>query len=292
MRRLGSGRRWWIIFVAPSLVMLLVFTVAPIGAAAVLSFFQWDLLTSPEFVGFDNFTELAGDGDFRGALVHTLVFIAGYVPSVMVVGLAMAVLMNRRSRLAGVSRVVFFMPVVSAWVAVALMWRWMLNSRFGVVNWALGLVGVEGPAWLFEGGWAMVSVIVASVWKDAGFVMILFLAGLTAIPADLREAAFVDGATRWQAFWRVTFPLLTPTVLLVSIILMINSFQVFEQVWILTEGGPLGSTTVVVEQIVRNAFSFGRMGYAAAMSWVLFAFIFAVTLLQTRLQKRWVHYGA
>lgn len=137
----------------------------------------------------------------------------------------------------------------------------------------------------------MLSVITASVWKDAGFVMILFLAGLQAISPEYREAAAVDGANRWQAFWRVTFPLLTPTVFLVSVILLINSFQVFEQVWIMTGGGPLDSTTVVVEQIVRHAFSFGRMGYAAAMSWVLFAFIFAVTLVQTRLQKRWVHHG-
>lgn len=288
---LGSARRWWIVFVAPSLIMLMVFTVAPIAAAAVLSFYRWDLLTSPEFVGLGNFTELAGDDDFRAALVHTLTFIAGYVPSVMAIGLVLALLLNRRSKLSGVSRVVFFMPVVAAWVAVALMWKWMLNSRFGVVNWALSLVGIEGPAWLFERGWAMASVIGVSVWKDAGFVMILFLAGLAAIPAEHREAAFVDGANAWQAFWRVTFPLLTPAVLLVSIILLINSFQVFEQVWILTEGGPLGSTTVVVERIVKNAFSFGRMGYAAAMSWVLFAFIFSVTILQTRLQKRWVHYG-
>ncbi|MEN8239046.1 MAG: sugar ABC transporter permease, partial [Actinomycetota bacterium] len=147
------------------------------------------------------------------------------------------------------------------------------------------------PAWLFEKGWAMVAVIAASVWKDAGFVMILFLAGLQAVGTDHREAAVIDGANGWQAFWRVTFPLLSPTVFLVSVILLINSFQVFEQVWIMTEGGPLNSTTVVVEQIVRNAFSFGRMGYAAAMSWVLFAFIFSVTLIQVRMQKRWVHYA-
>lgn len=288
---LGSARRWWIVFVAPSLIMLLVFTVAPIVAAAVLSLYRWDLLTSPEYVGIGNFVELAGDDGFRAALIHTLTFIAGYVPSVMAIGLVLALLMNRRSRLSDVSRVIFFMPVVAAWVAVALMWKWMLNSRFGVVNWLLSLVGIDGPAWLFERGWAMVAVIGVSVWKDAGFVMILFLAGLAAIPAEYREAAFVDGANPWQTFWRVTFPLLTPVVLLVSIILLINSFQVFEQVWILTGGGPLESTTVVVQQIVKNAFSFGRMGYAAAMSWVLFALILAVTVLQTRLQKRWVHYG-
>jgi len=271
--------------------MLVVFTIVPIIAAAVLSFYEWDLLTPPQFIGLDNFAELAGDDDFHAAVIHTLTFIIGYVPVVMAIGLGLALLLNRRSQLAGVSRVVFFMPVVSAWVAVALMWRWMLNSRFGVVNWALDLIGIDGPAWLYERGWAMVSVIAASVWKDAGFVMILFLAGLQTISKDYREAAALDGASAWQGFRRITFPLLSPAVLLVSIILLINSFQVFEQVWILTEGGPLNSTTVVVERIVTNAFSFGRMGYAAAMSWVLFAFIFAVTLLQTRLQNRWVHYG-
>ena len=291
MTWLGAGRRWWLAFVAPSLLLLLVFTVLPILAAGVLSFFRWDLLTSPRFVGVGNFVELARDRDFFAAMLHTVVFIAGYVPVVTVVGLGLALLLNRRSRMTSLSRVLFFMPVVSAWVAVALMWKWMLNSRFGVVNWLLGLIGIEGPAWLFERGWAMVAVIAASVWKDAGFVMILFLAGLQAIAPEYREAAFVDGAGPWQAFRRVTLPLLTPTVFLVLIILMINSFQVFDQVWILTQGGPLGSTTVVVERIVKNAFSFGRMGYAAAMSWVLFAAIFSTTLLQTRLQRRWVHYG-
>lgn len=291
MTWLGTARRWWIAFVAPSLSLLVVFTVVPIAVAGVLSFYKWNLLTAPEFVGLGNFRELAGDGGFWAAVGHTLVFIVGYLPLVTVIGLGLATLLNRRSRAAGVSRVLFFMPVVSAWVAVALMWKWMLNPRFGVVNWALGAVGVEGPAWLFEQGWAMASVIAASVWKDAGFVMILFLAGLQAISPDYAEAARVDGANRWQAFWRVVFPLLTPTVFLVVVILLINSFQVFEQVWILTEGGPLGSTTVVVERIVKNAFSFGRMGYAAAMSWVLFALIFGVTLVQTRLQRRWVHHA-
>jgi multiple sugar transport system permease protein len=288
---LGSARRWWVVFVAPSLTLLLVFTVTPILAAGVISFFEWSLLTPPRFVGLGNFRELAGDGTFRAAMGHTVIFIIGYVPVVTAAGLGLATLLNRRSRAAGVSRVLFFMPVVSAWVAVALMWKWMLNPRFGVVNWLLGLVGVDGPAWLFERGWAMASVIGASVWKDAGFVMILFLAGLQAISPEFGDAARVDGANRWQVFWRVTFPLLTPTAFLVLVILLINSFQVFEQIWILTEGGPLGSTTVVVEQIVRNAFSFGRMGYAAAMSWVLFAVIFVVTLTQVKLQKRWVHHA-
>ncbi len=291
MKWLGSSKRWWVVFLAPSFLLLLVFTVLPIGVAGVLSFFEWDLLTDPEFVGVANFVEISRDEQFLDALGHTLTFIVGYVPVVTVVGLVLAVFLKRASRAAGALRVIFFMPVVSAWVAVALIWKWMLNSRFGIVNWALSLVGIEGPAWLFERGWAMVAVIMASVWKDAGFVMLLFVAGLQAVSPEYIEAAVVDGANAWQAFWKVTFPLLTPTVFLVLIILLINSFQVFEQVWILTEAGPVDSTTVVVEQIVRNAFSFGRMGYAAAMSWVLFAVIFVVTVAQNRLQKRWVHYA-
>ncbi|HZD22380.1 MAG TPA: sugar ABC transporter permease, partial [Acidimicrobiia bacterium] len=224
MNWLGSAKRSWIIFVAPSLSLLMVFTVVPILAAALLSFYQWNLLTPPEFVGLGNFRELAGDDGFWDSVLHTIVFIGGYVPVVTAAGLGLATLLNRRSRAAGVSRILFFMPVVSAWVAVALMWKWMLNPRFGIVNWGLGLVGIEGPAWLFEQSWAMVSIIAASVWKDAGFVMILFLAGLQAISPDYAEAAIVDGANRWQAFWRITFPLLTPTVFLVLVILLINSF--------------------------------------------------------------------
>jgi len=280
------------LFIAPSLTFLVLFAIVPIVTAAVLSFYEWDLITDPEFIGLDNYRELTDDSEFHSSIWHTLLFIVGYVPTVMIAGLGLALMLNRRQRLLGLSRVVFFMPVVSAWVAVALIWTWMLNPRFGVVNWALEAIGLNPPAWLFEEGWAMVAIIGVSVWKDAGFVMLLFLAGLQAIPDSYREAAFVDGAGRVAAFRRITLPLLSPTVFLVSVILLINSFQVFEQVWIMTQGGPIGSTTVVVQQIVRNAFGFGRLGYAAAMSWVLFAMIFGVTLMQTWLQRRWVHYEA
>jgi multiple sugar transport system permease protein len=288
MNWVGSNRWWGLAFVLPSAVFLLGFTILPIVAAAVLSFFDWTLPADPTFVGLDNFAELGRDRDFWAAVGHTLQFIVGYVPLVVVTGLSLALALNRHGRHSGFARVLFFMPVVSAWVAVALIWKWMLNPRFGVVNWMLGLVGVEGPAWLFERGWAMAAVVGASVWKDTGFVMLLFLAGLQAIPPDYREAAFVDGASRWQAFRRITLPLLTPTIFLVLIISLINSFQIFEQVWILTGGGPVGSTTVIVERIVTTAFDYGRVGYAAAMSWVLFAAIFAVTLVQHRTQDRWV----
>lgn len=286
-----GGSRWWGIgFVLPSFTFLLGFTLVPIVAAGVLSLFDWTLPANAEFVGLGNFAELGGDAAFWAAVGHTVQFIVGYVPLVLVVGLGLALVLNQRQRFSGLARVLFFMPVVSAWVAVALIWKWMLNPRFGVVNWALDLLGITGPAWLFERGWAMAAIVGASVWKDTGFVMLLFLAGLQAIPPDYREAALVDGASRVQAFRRITLPLLTPTIFLVLVISLINSFQVFEQVWVMTGGGPVASTTVIVEQIVRTAFDYGRVGYAAAMSWVLFAIIFTVTLAQNRMQRRWVFY--
>lgn len=292
MSYLKPKPRTWLFFVAPSLTFLVLFAVVPILTAAVLSFYQWDLISDAEFVGTGNYRELAKDEEFHASIGHTLVFIIGYVPTVMACGLGLALLLNRQSRYIGLARIVFFMPVVSAWVAVALIWTWMLNPRFGIVNWVLEGVGLEPPAWLFVKGWAMVAIIGVSVWKDAGFIMLLFLAGLQAIPANLTESATVDGAGRMRTFRHITLPLLSPTIFLVSVILLINSFQVFEQIWVMTEGGPVGSTTVIVQQIVRNAFDFGRLGYAAALSWVLFAMIFAVTLLQTWLQRRWVHYDA
>jgi multiple sugar transport system permease protein len=180
---------------------------------------------------------------------------------------------------------------VTSWVVVALMWKWLLNPQFGVVNFLLSKVGIAGPGWWTDPHWAMPSIILASAWKDIGYSMILFLGGLQAISPEYYEAAAIDGATAWQSFRKITLPLLSPTSFFVLIISLINNIQVFDQVWVMTGGGPVESTTVVVQQIVQNAFSYSRMGYAAAMSWVLFAIILAITLVQFRLQRRWVHYG-
>jgi multiple sugar transport system permease protein len=159
------------------------------------------------------------------------------------------------------------------------------------VNYLLSLAGIQGPGWWTDPAWAMPSIILASAWKDLGFVMVILLAGLQAIPEDYYEAAAVDGAGRWARFRRITLPLLAPASFFVLVISLINSFQVFDQVWVMTNGGPAGASSVVVEQIVKHAFAYGQMGYAAAMSWVLFAAILAVTLIQFRLQRRWVTYA-
>jgi multiple sugar transport system permease protein len=277
---------WLLLFIVPGLSGLLIFTVGPIVASLVLTLFEWDLLTSPRFVGFDNFSRLADDPAFWAALRHTLTFIAGYVPLVMVLALAVALALNTRLRGLAALRTAFFIPVVSSWVAVALLWSWLFNPRYGLVNYLLDLVGVDGPGWLFDRDWAMPAIILTSVWKDLGFVMVLFLAGLQAIPSDYYEAASLDGANGFERLRSITLPLLAPTTFFVSVISIINSFQVFDQVWVMTEGGPAGATTVLVERVVKHAFSYGEMGYAAAISWVLFTLVFAVTLVQLRWQRR------
>ncbi len=277
---------WVLFFVGPSLVGIGVFMLLPILSSLVLTLFNWDLLTSPKFIGFDNYHRLFHDPEIWAALKHTLTFIIGYVPSVMVLALLIALALNRQLHgLAGL-RTAYFLPVVSSWVVVALLWSWLFNPRYGLINWGLARVGVIGPQWLFDKHWAMPAIIMTSVWKDLGFVMVLFLAGLQAIPHDCYEAASLDGAGPVEQLRSITIPLLRPTIFLVSTILMINSFQVFPQVWIMTGGGPVGSTSVIVERVVKHAFSYGEMGYAATISWVLFVLVFSVTLVQLWFQRR------
>jgi len=174
---------------------------------------------------------------------------------------------------------------------VAFIWKWLLNPQGGVVNFLLGLVHVHGPGWWADPHWALPAIVLTSAWKDLGFVSVILLSGLQSIPKDYYEAAEVDGASRWSSLWSVTLPLLSPATFFVVVISLINSFQVFDQVWVMTGGGPAGATSVIVEQVVRNAFSYSRVGYASAMSWLLFAVILLVTLSQLRIQRRWVTYG-
>lgn len=276
---------WVAFFVLPGFSALLLFIIGPILASLVLTVFEWDLLTDPSFVGVDNFRRLVSDDSFWSALWHTLGYIAGYVPLVMISALGVALVLNTRMPALGAIRTAFFLPVVSSWVAVALLWTWMFNPRYGLINYGLSSVGIEGPAWLYDPNWAMPAIILTSVWKDLGFVMVVFLAGLQSIPHDYYEAASLDGASWWERLRSITLPLLAPTTFFVAIISIINSFQVFTQVWIMTEGGPSGSTTVLVERIVKHAFSYGEMGYAATISWVLCAIVFSVTIMQQRLQR-------
>lgn len=274
------------VLLLPSLAGMVVFLMAPVLSSLVLSFSQWDLIGELNWVGLDNYVAALGDPAVLGALRNTLTFILGYLPSVVLIALGLALLLNRRIRGRVVFRAIYFVPVVTSWVAVSLIWKWLLNPQYGLINFALGAIGIKGPGWLFDPAWAMTGVILTSVWKDIGFVTVIYLAGLQDIPEPLYEAAALDGATPWQRFWSITLPMLAPTTFFVTTISLISSFQVFDQVWIMTQGGPAGATSVMVELIYKNAFSYYKMGYASAISWVLFALIFAVTIAQNLLQKK------
>lgn len=274
------------IFLGPSLAGTLIFAIGPIFAAFALSFTDWDLLTPANFVGLSNFRRMFGDAEFWATLWHTVSFLLGYVPLVLLSGLCVALLMNQRLPARSIFRAMYFLPVVTSWVAVALVWKWLFNPTFGLVNTLLGFVGITGPSWLFDPNWAMSAIVLTSVWKDTGFVMIILLAALQGIPREYEEAASIDGATPFQRLLHVKIPLLSPALFFALSISLINSFQVFDQVYVMTNGGPAGATTVLVERIVANAFSYSRMGYSSAMSMVLFVLIFGTTFLFYRL-RRW-----
>jgi multiple sugar transport system permease protein len=277
-------------FLAPSLVPLLLFWLGPMMGTVWVSLQDWNLIGVPSFVGLDNYRQLWHDADFRAAVVHTLLYLAGYLPLAIGLGLGIALLLHTRLRGAGVFRALFFLPVISSWVAVSLLWKWLLSPAGGLVNRGLHLLGIPGPGWWTSPDWAIPAVVVASVWKDVGFIAVILLAGLQAIPADLYEAAQLDGASAARRLRSITLPLLSPSLFFVLVISLISGFQVFDQVQVMTGGGPGGASSVVVQQIYQHAFSYGEVGYASAMSIVLLLAIAAVTLAQLRLQRRWVHY--
>ena len=271
---------WVLLFLGPSLVGFLTFIAVPILYSLYISFTDWNLLTSAQFVGFKNYISLFKDATFWSALRNTVAFIIGYLPSVMIFGLLIAILLNSKIKFKTLFRGIYFLPVVTSWVAVSLVWKWLLNGQYGLINYFLSLMGIHGPSWLTDPKTAMIAVIITSVWKDIGFIMVLYLGGLQNISPSLYEAAELDGANMWHSFWNVTLPGLRPTTFFVVMISLINSFQVFDQVNIMTGGGPGNATNVMVQNIYNSAFNFFEMGRASAMSWILFLIIFGVSLVQ------------
>lgn len=290
-RRFRSRRTplgWVLLFLLPSAIPLIAFTFVPMIGSLWISLHKWNLISDMSFVGLANYTKLLGDPLTGRIFLHTALYIAGYLPLVYVGGLVLALALNTKLRGRSFFRAAVFLPVVTSWVVVALVWQWLLNPSNGLVNTVLGSLGLGQPGWWTDPDWALVSVILASAWKDLGFVMVILLAGLQAIPQDIYEAATVDGATGWQRFRRITLPLLSSSTFFVVVISLINGFQVFDQVYVMTGGGPEGSSQVVVGRIYDLTFRYGRAGEASALSWILFAVILVITAVQLRGQKRWV----
>ena len=278
-------------FLLPSAVPLIAFVITPMIAAAWISLQDWNLLSPMTFIGFENYSNLLTDPNTYTVFLHTATYIVGYLPLVYVGGLALALALNTALRGRALLRGVYFLPVVTSWIVVAVVWRWLLNPSNGVVNTVLGWFGIAGPGWWTDPAWAMPSIIIASAWKDLGFVMVILLAGLQAIPTEIYDAAKVDGAGWWRQLRSITIPLLSPSTFFVIVISLINGFQVFDQVYAMTGGGPAGASQVVVLEIYDLTFRYGAAGEAAALSWLLFAVVLLVTLIQVRGQRRWVTYG-
>lgn len=278
------------LFLLPSLVGFVVFTAGPVVAAGVISLLDWNLFSPPTFAGLRNFWRLGEDPTFWSALVNTAYFTFASVPLTIVVSLALALLLNQGLRRVAVFRSLLLLPYATITVAVAFVWIWLYIPHGGLVNAVLGALGIDGPAWLISDTWAMPALIAMSVWKGFGFGMVVFLAGLQAIPQQLYEAAEIDGTNPWQRFRSVTLPMLSPSLFFVVVTSIIGSFQVFDQALIMTNGGPGSDTTTLVMYIYRTGFENYEQGYAAAQSLVLFAFIVVITAVQFLLQRRLVHY--
>lgn len=280
------------LFLLPNFIGFLVFTVFAIGFSLWISMHRWDLFSSPTFIGLGNFVRLlTDDRDFKRALLNTLYFAVGIVPLGTAASLCLALLVNRGLKGMTFFRTVMYLPSVSSTIAVGIVWIWLLDPQFGVVNYALRSIGLASPPnWLGSVLWAKPALILMHIWQYAGYYMIIFLAGLQGVPEQLYEAAVLDGASSWQKFWRITLPLLSPTTFFVIVMKMIGVFNIFEQPFIMTGGGPSGSTETIVYYIYSNAFQWFNMGYASAVAWVLFILVFGVTLIQFKYQGRWVNY--
>lgn len=286
---------WGYAFLLPALLLFVFIVAYPLGWALWLSLHDWSLIGRKAWAGLGNYTRLAGDPLFWKSLGISVRWTLGVVPIIIVIALPVALFLNAGwMRTRALYRTVYFLPVVTNIVAAAFVWRWMFDPQFGIINAALGWFDLGRPGWLADPAWALYAMMTVAVWKQIGQAMVLFLAGLQTIPQDFVDAARIDGAGPWKIFWRVTLPLLNPTMLFVAVILVINAFRVFTIPYVMsagglqmrTPGGPADSTRVFVLHIYDWAFRQFAMGYASANAFVLMLLIIAVTLVQMKMIQR------
>lgn len=289
-----SETRWAWAMLAPCLIGLIVFTYIPIFASLGLSFSYWNLLGTPEWVGLSNYQAVLQDPLFWQSFRVTWVFVIITAILEVVIALGLAVLLQRIARplWQTIFRSLYFLPVITPMVSVALVFGWLYDPAYGLLNFALkSLHLIKAPvAWLYDPKTALFAVAALRVWKGVGYTMILFLAALQGVSPSLHESATLDGAGAWQTFWKVTLPMITPTLFFVTVMALINGFQVFDSVYLLTQGGPEHSTELLVYWMFKNAFEFYKVGPASAIAYLLFIMILVLTLIQWQLRKRWVLY--
>jgi multiple sugar transport system permease protein len=280
------------LFVLPAVIGILAFRFYPVVMSLVSSFTRWDGITSPEFIGVRNYVQMfTQDSFFRLVLRNTLVYVFTKIPFTVLIALVLALLTNRHVPLSVFFRTAYYTPVVTSTIAIAIVWQWILAGQYGVLNYFLSKVGIQGPDWLADTSWAMMGVVIVSVWQSVGYPMVIYLAALQGIPEVLYEAAEIDGASALQKLFKITIPLISPSTFYIVILQFIGSFQIFGLIFIMTGGGPANATNVYINYLYQNAFAWWKMGYASALAWVLFIIIGAVTMVQWKLQRRWVYYS-
>jgi len=282
---------WGYVFLSPWILGMVFFMGGPIIFSLILAFCKWDMITPINFVGMDNFVKMFSDMRFLHSMYNTFYYTIFSVPLGIIGSIMVALLMNQKWKSVRLLRTIYYLPSVTAGVASAIIWLWLLNPDFGLINYGLSILGIKGPQWMADEVWAKPAFIIMSLWGVGGN-MIIYLAGLQGIPRQLYEAAEIDGAGMMQKFRYVTLPMLTPVIFFNLIMSIVWSFQIFTQVYVMTggQGGPADSTLVMVLYIYQQAFKFHNMGYASAIAWVLFIIILLFTMLQFKISGGWVHY--
>lgn len=281
---------WAYAMIGPTLIGLTVFYIWPILQTIYFSFTKWGAFGKYKWIGLKNYEQLFSDPNLWIALKNTLVYTVFSVPASIALSIFVAVLLNQKIKGVSFYRTLYFLPVVTMTAAVAMVWRWLFNSDYGLINYVLGLFSIEGPRWVSDPDVALFSVIIVAVWSSIGYNMVIFLAGLQGIPKMYYEASEIDGAGPVRQFFTITLPLLTPSIFFVSITSLISAFQVFDMIYMMVANTALEKTQTVAYLFYRNAFITGNGGYAAAIAVVLLIIILVVTVLQVRMQKKWVHY--
>lgn len=279
-------------FILPNLLGFAIFTLIPMVFSLALALMSWDGANQVSWVGLENFKKLLDDSTFKIALKNTFWYVGGTVPLTMICSLGLAVLLNQPIRGRNIFRTIYFFPYVASLVAVAVVWNMLFFPSAGPVNEFLRAIGVENPPrWSASVDWAMPTVILASIWRNMGYYMIIYLAALQGIPRILYEAAEIDGASAWQKFRYVTVPMLTPATFFISIMLTITSFKVFDLIMVMTNGGPGRATNVLVIHTYNTAFRQFKFGYSSAIAMVLFVLVMVITIVQFYMERRWVEYS-
>ena len=287
MRRFFDSDGWWgFLFLLPVMIGFLVFIAYPMVDSLYLSLTNYSMKQNYRFVGLDNYAKIFTDDTASTVLKNTLIFTLCSVPLLIIIPVFLACALNQKIHGVRFFRAVYFVPTMISMVATGIIWQWMFNAEFGIINYFLSLIGVKGPAWLTSKPWALIAVIITNVWKTLGYNMMLFLAGLQNVPSMYYEAAALDGVNIWTRFRHITWPLLKPTTLFVTIMTISSSFQVFDTIVVMTSGGPARSSSVLVHYIYKCAFKFYKMGYACSLGWMLAAIIIVITAFQFKADNR------